>query len=100
VLQPRPRDSARPDRPSPLKAPEAADGSSSQDNRKKLIDLHYAASRHLCQWLDDCGALWPFSRADHDNRTAGPTGSRAFKHAVGAAQADVQAEWVDRPRHR
>ena len=70
-----------------------------QDFRGPDQDLHYAASRYLCQWLDDRGALWPFYRAWRDDWAADPTGSHAFKRAVGAAPADVQAEWVDWIRH-
>ena len=70
-----------------------------QDLRGPDQDLHDAASRDLRQWLDDRGALWPFCRAGRNDWAADPTGSHAFKRAVGAAPADVQAEWVDWIRH-
>jgi hypothetical protein len=72
---------------------------SDDDFRGRGRDLHYAMARNFCQWLDDRGALWPFYRAWRADWAADPTGDRAFQQALGAAPAEVDAEWVDWARH-
>jgi hypothetical protein len=57
-------------------------------------DLHYAAARYLCQWLDQQGKLWEFYRYFRDHHEGDPTGERAFAVVLGKTPAQANASWV------
>jgi hypothetical protein len=57
-------------------------------------DLHYAAARYLCQWLDQQGKLWSFYQRYRDDYATDPSGRTAFQAVVGKSVADANGEWV------
>ncbi len=57
-------------------------------------DLHYAAARYFCQWLDQQGKLWAFYRHFRDHQRADPTGEQAFAAVMGKTPAEANAEWA------
>jgi len=62
--------------------------------RGDLEDLHYAAARYLCQWLDEHGWLWPFYQRWRDGFASDPSGARAFAEVVGMPPEQAGAAWV------
>ncbi len=56
-------------------------------------DLHYAAARYVCQWLDERGKLWAFYQRWRDTVGADPTGEHAFQEVVGMSPAEAHAPW-------
>lgn len=56
-------------------------------------DLHYAAARYLCQWLDTQGLLWPFYHRYRDSFSQDPRGEASFQAIVGEAPAEAQPKW-------
>lgn len=61
--------------------------------REHHEDLHYAAARYVCQWLDQNGKLWPFYQAWRDDYENDKTGEKAFQKVVGKAPAEVHDAW-------
>lgn len=57
-------------------------------------DLHDAAARYLCLWLDQQGKLWSFYRQFRDNRSSDRGGERAFVAVMGKTPAEANAEWA------
>lgn len=57
-------------------------------------DLHYAAARYICQWLDERGKLWAFYHRWRDNVTTDPTGEKSFKEVVGMTPAQAHPDWA------
>lgn len=57
-------------------------------------DLHYAAARYLCQWLDSQGKLWPFYARFRETKARDPHGERAFAEVVGKSPADAHDAWA------
>lgn len=56
-------------------------------------DLHYAAARYVCQWLDERGWLWPFFQRWHDDVANDPTGVAAFRAVTGMTPAEAHPLW-------
>lgn len=56
-------------------------------------DLHYAAARYICQWLDERGKLWAFYHQWRDTVATDPTGEKAFKDVVGMTPAEAHPIW-------
>lgn len=78
------------DRPS-LEAPFALDDATFRGADE---DLHYAAARYSCQWLDQQGKLWSFYRYFRDHRESDPTGEHAFTAVMGKTPAEANAPWA------
>jgi len=57
-------------------------------------DLHYAAARYFCQWLDQQGKLWEFYRYFRDHHRDDPTGERSFAAVMGKTPAEANAQWA------
>lgn len=57
-------------------------------------DLHYAAARYVCQWLDEQEKLWPFFRKWRASHATDPTGAKTFAEVVGMTPEDAHAPWA------
>jgi len=67
---------------------------SDSEFRNQDEDLHYAAARYLCLWLDQQNKLWPFYRRFRDNHDTDATGAQAFRDITGQTPAEANAAWV------
>jgi hypothetical protein len=67
---------------------------SDQQFRGEKEDLHYAAARYLCQWLDRKQKLWPFYQHWRDHFVDDPSGTKSFAAVVGKTPAEADAEWT------
>ena len=57
-------------------------------------DLHYAAARYVCQWLDERGKLWPFFHAWRTTHATDASGVRTFTEVVGMTPVDADVVWA------
>lgn len=57
-------------------------------------DLNYAASRYVCQWLDERGWLWPFFQRWRDDAANDPTGEKSFTAVTGMTPTEAHAAWA------
>jgi len=57
-------------------------------------DLHYAAARYLCQWLDQKDLLWAFYQRYRQHHAEDPTGAQSFLAVVGKTPQAANDEWV------
>ena len=57
-------------------------------------DLHYAAARYVCQWLDERGKLWPFFQKWRTTHATDASGVRTFTEVVGMTPEDAHAAWA------
>ena len=57
-------------------------------------DLHYAAARYVCQWLDERWKLWPFFQRWRTTHATDASGVRTFTDVVGMTPEDAHAVWA------
>jgi hypothetical protein len=57
-------------------------------------DLHYAAARYLCQWLDERNQLWPFYQHFRDHFAEDASGAKSFEAITGLTPENANAPWT------
>ena len=64
------------------------------------VDVHYAAARYVCMWLDEHGWLWPMVRAMRDavgregGTGAGEAAENAFREVTKMTTGDADRAWT------
>jgi hypothetical protein len=57
-------------------------------------DLHYAAARYLCQWLDERNQLWSFYQHFRDHFAEDASGAKSFEAVTGLTPENANDPWT------